>query len=173
MSLPLQSFDAIPAETARVARAAFPHSTHFMPHPVKRLLLEHVFSSCIAVPGGESRGEYVPGSRPHRPATRPSAGGGEPAGPLPQLHVLLVIMETPETVHRVRGLLCARQVRRRWGASGPERPDAGGSSRAHQFLPLSPECAHLPLVGVAAGLAAMLAVHAPGDVGPRHAAGGA
>ena len=30
MSLPLQSCDAIPAETARVARAAFPHSTRFM-----------------------------------------------------------------------------------------------------------------------------------------------
>ena len=30
MSLPLQSCDAIPEETARVARAAFPHSTRFM-----------------------------------------------------------------------------------------------------------------------------------------------
>jgi transposase len=30
MSLPIQSCDAIPAETARVARAAFPHSTRFM-----------------------------------------------------------------------------------------------------------------------------------------------
>jgi transposase len=30
MSLPLQSCDAIPVETARVARAAFPHSTRFM-----------------------------------------------------------------------------------------------------------------------------------------------
>ena len=30
MSLPSQPLDTIPAETARVARAAFPHSTRFM-----------------------------------------------------------------------------------------------------------------------------------------------
>ena len=30
MSLAPQSFDAIPEETARVARAAFPHSTRLM-----------------------------------------------------------------------------------------------------------------------------------------------
>ena len=30
MALPSQPLDAIPAETARVARAAFPHSTRFM-----------------------------------------------------------------------------------------------------------------------------------------------
>src|SRR5260370_33686901 len=48
-----------------------------------------------------------------------------------------------------------------------------GLTRAHQRLPLSPEGAHLPLVGGAAGLAAVLAVHPPGGVRPRHAAAGA
>src|SRR5260370_4412694 len=48
-----------------------------------------------------------------------------------------------------------------------------GLTRAHQRLPLSPEGAHLSLVGGAAGLAAVLAVHAPGDVRPRHTSAGA
>jgi hypothetical protein len=45
----------------------------------------------------------VPVSPTHRPATRPSAGVCEPAGPLPPLHVLRFMVEAPETAHTAVG----------------------------------------------------------------------
>src|SRR5262249_21785509 len=56
---------------------------------------------------------------------------------------------------------------------GPVQSEKVRSSRAHPLPPLPPEGAQLPLVAVAAGLPAVLAVHAPGDVRPRHACAGA